>query len=511
MSFIIVCFFANFFTKPEILAKVDNIWITKELINENETLDKVIEDLLIYKYCVEKGYLDSVKKESDYYKFTVVLGTSYKKFVEEKAVVTEGEIASFYRNYDRELIVSMVDCSTFMDAMRALREIKKGIDWGKVVNKYSKDVGLMRRSGKAGPLRWRYFIDPITKKAFSMKKGEISLPFKVNNRWYIIRLDEIKERDIRPLSEEKRNVEYQIKNEKLQYFSRKHIEYLKNVLSIKFDEKNLNEFFNIIPKGKVREPYIFPEEFYGRILARTRIGNVTYKDLQEFTVTDGRPPLVNTVDDIKNYISWKMIQRMLYVEGLKIGNHRVKGNTEKILKNDIILVTTYLKKVEWDKIEISEDTLREFYKQNQDKFLEPERRKVSIIQMKDLKELEKVRKMALSKKHKFSELAKKYSEHFSKDKGGDLGYILKETYPDIGRFVFGISKGEISDCFQKFDGTWAIIKVEDIMPQKVPEFEKVKSLVEIEYRAVFYERLRKEIADSMKERTKIKIFKKEEV
>lgn len=511
MSCVFLLFFVNFFTKPNVLATVNNIKITDLMLSENDSLKKVIEDVLLYKYGVEKGYLDSVKKESEYYKFTVVLSTSYQKFVEEKAKVTEGEIAAFYRNYDREIMVSMVDCKTFMDAMKALNEIKKGTPWEKVVNKFSQDVSLMRRGGKFGPIRWKYYVDMVTKMAFKMKKGQISFPIKQNKKWYIIRVDDIRERDVRSLKEEMRVIEIQILNEKRQYYSTKHIEYLKYLLNIKYNEKNLTEFFNIIPKGKIREPYIFPEEFYGRIIAKTRIGNVTYKDMQEFTVTDGRPPIVNTIDDIKNYISWKMIQKMLYIEGLKLGNQRKSGNTEKILKNDIALVTNYIRKIEWDKIQIPEDTLKEFFKSNQDKFLEPEKRKVSIIQMKDLKELEKVRSMALSKKYKFSELAKKYSEHFSKDKGGDLGYVLKETYPDIGRFVFGLSKNEISDCLQKFDGTWAIIKIEDIMPPKVPEFEKVKRLVEIEYRAVFNERLRKEIVDSMKQRTKIKIFKKEEM
>uniref|UniRef100_A0A7C4Y5C6 peptidylprolyl isomerase n=1 Tax=candidate division WOR-3 bacterium TaxID=2052148 RepID=A0A7C4Y5C6_UNCW3 len=505
-SFIIL--FVALFGQGKVLAIVDNIKITDKMVSPNEPLEKVIDDVLFYKYCVENGYLDSIKEQSENYRNSMIISTSYKMFVEDKAKVTEGEILAFYRNYDKEMLISVVDCSTFKDALRALGEIRKGVPWENVVNKYSKDVSLMRRGGKF-TLRWRYFPDNITSKAFRMKKGEISFPFKQGNKWYIIRLDEIREREIGTYDQEKGRIMNQIRNEKAQYYSRKHIEYIRWLLSIKFNEKNMKELLDIIPKGKVREPYIFPEEYYGKVLARTRIGNVTYKDLQEFTLLDGRPPIVNTIDDLKNYISWKMIQRMLIKEGEKYLNHKKYGVYEQILKNDISLLLSYIRKTQWDKMQISEDTLIAFYNANKDKYIEPEKRKVSIIQMKDLKELQKVRQML--KKKKFSELARKYSEHFSKDKGGDLGYILKETYVDIGRIAFGLKKGEISDEFQKFDGTWAIIKVEDIIPQTVAKFENVRYQVERDYRDVFYERLRKEIVDKMRSKTKIKIFKKEEV
>ncbi len=499
------------FTKQNVVALVDDIKITKQMLSEGESLNKVIDDILIYKYGLEKGYLDSVKKESDYYRFVTVLSTSYQKYVMEKAKPNEGEIYAFYRNNDREIMISMVDCKSFRDAMKAFREILRGTSWENIVNKYGQDIGLMKRGGKVGPIRWRYYPDMVTRKAFKMQKGEISFPFRENNKWYIIRIDEIRERDIKEYNQEKRIIEGQIINEKSQYLAKKHLDYLMNILNIRYDEKALKEFFDIIPKGKVREPYIFPEEFYPKVIARTRIGNVTYKDMQIFTVEDGRPPIVNKIEDLKNYISRKMVQKMLYREGLKYGFDRNFGNYEKILKNDISLVKGYIRKMEWEKIPIPDDSLREYFNANKEKFLQPEKRKVSLIQMKDLKELEKVRKMALSKKYKFSELAKKYSEHFSRDKGGDLGEILKETYPDIGRYAFGLKKGDISDCFQKFDGSWAIVKVVDIIPPKVPEFESVKTLVLIEYKDIFFERLRKELVDEMKKRTKIKILKKEEL
>jgi peptidyl-prolyl cis-trans isomerase D len=78
----------------------------------------------------------------------------------------------------------------------------------------------------------------------------------------------------------------------------------------------------------------------------------------------------------------------------------------------------------------------------------------------------------------FEELAKKYSEDpGSKDKGGDLGWILQgQTVPEFEKAAFSLNKGQISDLIKTQYG-FHIIKVLDKETAHTKPFDEVKDLI----------------------------------
>src|SRR5262249_27747890 len=96
-------------------------------------------------------------------------------------------------------------------------------------------------------------------------------------------------------------------------------------------------------------------------------------------------------------------------------------------------------------------------------------------------EVEETRKKAedvlkqVKKGGKFDELAKKYSEDpGSRDKGGDLGWIVeKQTVPEFEKVAFSLPKGQVSALVKAQYG-FHIIKVLDKEIAHTKPFEEVK-------------------------------------
>jgi peptidyl-prolyl cis-trans isomerase D len=124
-----------------------------------------------------------------------------------------------------------------------------------------------------------------------------------------------------------------------------------------------------------------------------------------------------------------------------------------------------------ERAKISDEEIRAFYNQHLDVYKVPNRVHVEHILFKSVgktdAEVAEIRKKAeevLNKaKHggNFEDLAKQNSEDVTKDKGGDLGWIVEgQTVPAFEHAAFSLPKGSISDLVQTEYG-FHIIKVLD--------------------------------------------------
>ncbi len=170
------------------------------------------------------------------------------------------------------------------------------------------------------------------------------------------------------------------------------------------------------------------------------------------------------------------------------------GFLNRDLKADYVVmnVADYEKK-----ISPSSSDLEAYYQTNKSRYDHAERIKIRHIlislqgseslqdQGKAQANLEDYRKQILSKKSTFQELAKKYSQDgSSKDRGGDLGWLTRNTMgddlKDFETAIFKLKKGELSEPIKSKFG-YHLVFVEDREDAYKSTFAEVKPKVLQQY------------------------------
>jgi len=160
-------------------------------------------------------------------------------------------------------------------------------------------------------------------------------------------------------------------------------------------------------------------------------------------------------------------------------------------------------------LSVSEDDLRTYYKENQDRLAGKEERRASHILINAPKdepaaEREKARQKAeelLAQVRKdpssFAELARKYSQDpGSAPQGGGLGFFARDAMvKPFADAVFAMKKADISAVVET-DFGYHIIKLTDVKTPKVPSFDEVRPKLEAELRQQQAQRKFAEVAET---------------
>jgi peptidyl-prolyl cis-trans isomerase D len=137
--------------------------------------------------------------------------------------------------------------------------------------------------------------------------------------------------------------------------------------------------------------------------------------------------------------------------------------------------------------QVSEDEEKVYYQDHIDRYKIEDRAHVAHILFKtvgktdaEVAEIKKKAEDVLNKaKHgaKFADLAKEYSEDTTKDKGGDLDWIVRgQTVPEFEAAAFSLPKGSISDLVKTQYG-FHIIQVIDRQTARTQTFDEVKPMI----------------------------------
>jgi peptidyl-prolyl cis-trans isomerase D len=138
-------------------------------------------------------------------------------------------------------------------------------------------------------------------------------------------------------------------------------------------------------------------------------------------------------------------------------------------------------------VQVSDDEIKAYYQAHLDRYKLEDRALVSHILFKtvgmtdaEVAEAKKKADDVLEKAKqggKFADLAKQYSEDTTKDKGGDLGWIVRgQTVPEFEAAAFSLPKGSISDLVKTQYG-FHIIQVNDRQTARTQTLDEVKAMI----------------------------------
>lgn len=214
-----------------------------------------------------------------------------------------------------------------------------------------------------------------------------------------------------------------------------------------------------------------------------------------YSSDEGQRELVNELID----------QRLLWVETRARRFDTIPRVAEQLraIRTQILLQELYQRKI-LDQIELSEADLKRYYRTNLNEFMIPEQVRAREIRV-DSQALADSLLRLLEGGAPFDSLAREFSTAPTKVQGGDLGLVPKGRYPELDSVIFALNPGELSGVVELADG-FAIVKVEERVPQKPREFEQVRAQIETRLRRQKVDELYARYTGGLKAQAKIERF-----
>ncbi len=200
-------------------------------------------------------------------------------------------------------------------------------------------------------------------------------------------------------------------------------------------------------------------------------------------------------------------RQILANEALKEGVNKSKAYKSQI--SDFkkgLLVQLLLHKEVADKVKVTADDAKAYYKKHYLSFNVPSKINVSYIQLNSLSKAQAVYKMLLGGKP-FASLAKKYSAAANGKNGGMLGWIkFQETTPSFNNAAFSIEKvGGISKI-AKVGNHFDIIKLNNMITGKPKPFSTLKNEIVVMMKQKEASKILKAFVQNLRKKSKVKYF-----
>jgi peptidyl-prolyl cis-trans isomerase C len=206
-----------------------------------------------------------------------------------------------------------------------------------------------------------------------------------------------------------------------------------------------------------------------------------FQQMLEKQPLEGKMKLLSekgTRDFLENYV---ISREVLFQEAKKKG---LEKNKDLLIKIEdarrAILIEALLEEVLRGRVEVSEEEIQRYYKENSPFFIEPQEVKIRHIVVNSEPALKEV-VTKLSQGESFEKLASTYNIGKFKDNAGDLGYIrrgqLASPFAQFEEAAFSLRKrGEISEVVSTPYG-YHILRLEDLRGTALRPLNQVKEKI----------------------------------
>lgn len=452
--------------KPEdrILVKIGDDVITQSDLDEamkniperkkpklkEQMLDQLIKNKVFSKEAIKAGIDKDQEFKEEMEKSTKEILSKYyiKKNIDTKSEPSEEDIKAYYTEHkDQYLIPEGVLIQEILvkkneDAEDILRKLKKGQSFETLV-KLKSISPSWKNAGRIWIYKGR--TDPeLEKVAFNLEKDKLSDIIKTEQGYEIIKvLDKSEKREI-TLEEAKRDIRYQL------YWKKR-----KEIMDSYYKEAKVD-----------RKPSEKGVLF--------KIGDEKFKEEILTPILNKAPE--KEKEKIKHqWINYLIDTEVFSREAKKAGLEKDEVIVKEInKKREEILSNLFQKKFLYEKTQVSDKEVEDYYKLHQEEFREPLRVRVKTIVVKTEEEAKDVLQ-ELKKGASFEALAKEKSIHESGPDGGELGWFVKgENNSELEKIAFSLDKDSVSDIIKASDN-YQIIKVVDRKGGDIKKLDEVKA------------------------------------
>ncbi len=190
-----------------------------------------------------------------------------------------------------------------------------------------------------------------------------------------------------------------------------------------------------------------------------------------------------TFEEKKKELDRMIEDRLLYQEALRLGLNK-RAEFQKSLEDARrrLLFQEWYNQEVVNEAQVSEREKQVYYNEHQKDYITEEQVKAREILVAEKATAEDLRKKVLSEGLKFDSLAKVFSLAPTKEKGGELGWVKRKTYPkDIEDVLFRLKPKEVSPPLKTQDG-YLLFLVEERKDYQKKKYKDVASEIEARLR-----------------------------
>jgi len=469
-----------------------------------ETIRKQEENLLGQKY-YESVIVDKLVSEQDIHDFNVKQGYEFKA----------AHILIGYKN--AKITADRTKEEAFELAKTVLKKAQGGEDFSQLVFEYSNDPQAKNPNAKFNSFKWGQRVKEYQNTCWEINVGELSDVIETGFGYYIIRLDERIENPNYVMDESLQSI---LNIKKILYGAvadsgnkmwKQKVEDLKEEKGYNLNKDAVNQISQLLNKNTKNvnvKAEDFSEEDKKMTLVEWDGGKITFNTI----ITRYSNNLVRVLralqdpSKLQRELQNLSLISMAVSEAKKMGldeDDIISGNLNK-LKEDRMSYLVEQKMVN-EAISFTDEDVKMYYDENPDQFMDPAKREMWEITLKDEATAKKVANLA-KKGQDFEKLARRYStSKYYKDKGGYLGFRSINSRGAISKKAFAMKpNGQISDPF-KYKKEWAVVKTGKVQEKKQRPFKDITKMVEGRLRNELLKEKRNNWNEKLKENFTVKI------
>lgn len=331
------------------------------------------------------------------------------------------------------------------------------------------------------------------------KPGTVSEPFAMQESFVVLQLAEVLPPELDDLKEVRQGVVENLTKQKTGELTGKLVEQLKKKYQVEVDEALL---------AAIGTEHPAPEEG-ARVLLKTNRESVT---VAEFWAQMEREKAFRTqfhfpereLDELKQWVLGNMISQTL-ISWEALDRHYEERMPLKPLYDFYRrhrMVKEFERRFVGDKAGVTEDEVKKYYEENLDRFQRPEMLQYALL------EGEKgfMEKMwdKLTRGYDFFAVAKEASPNSAPVHEMPVSHMNTELLGVID----GLKKGEMSRLFAYNEGM-AVVKLIERKPPAPIDFAELRQQLDQQLRQEKYQRLRKELIETLRARSDIRVNEEE--
>ena len=386
-----------------------------------------------------------------------------------------------------------------------LAELKAGVPYEELVEKYSEDTGTKDKGGDLGYFERRMMVKEFDEAAFNMDVGEISGLIQTNFGYHIIKLTD--KMDTQPFETEVENLKNIFNKQRYQYEREALIDALKKKYNFAIDESVLKLFVENSDSLRFGMAHPRLDEMSENVLFNYADKDITVSNFlgmaNHNSKITGKP--MDNSSEVTNAINVLAEDMLLEEEAMNLD--KTDSEFAQLMDDyrDGIFIFKIQEEEVWNKVKMDSADVYNYWVANKEKYSWPERISFSEIFSTKDSLINKYYQM-LSEGAEFDSIAALYTERPAKKKdrgnyemqGVDFNDFYKEAnkISDIGTYTEPIV----------FAGGYSIFKLNDRQPARFKTYDEAKAEVSGEYQEMLSKKLENDYLTGLEKRYQPKIY-----